>query len=101
MIDWTAVGAIWPIFAAGVAVVIGVVIWAIRGEGRSKANEALAREAKERADKVANDLVIFRERVAQDYATAAMVATFRGEILDAINRLGDRLDRVLEVKHGT
>jgi hypothetical protein len=101
MIDWTAVGAIWPIFAAGFATVIGVVIWAIRAEGRSTTNATTATEALRIAALTAAELASFRERVAQEYATMATVASFRAEILDAINRLGDRIDRVLEANRGS
>lgn len=94
--DWTAIGAVWPILVGGIGTVVGVVIWAIRAESRSKTNEMIAKEARDLARSNAEALGAFRERVAQEYVTVAALSAIRIEITDALTRLGDRFDRMIE-----
>ena len=94
--DWQILAAVWPIVAGGAAVVIGIIVWAIRGEARSRNNEMVAAEARRVAMANASDLADFRERVAQEYVTTQTMISIRVEITEALNRLGDRLDRLLE-----
>lgn len=71
-----------------IAVAGGIALWAVRvNRGESAAT---------RVERVERDLADFKERVARDYATAAMVAAVESRVVAAIDRLGDRLDRVLE-----
>lgn len=90
--SWDAVMAVVMAASAG----IGLVVWAVRAEGRSRSNEAAATEAKRIAITCMNDLASFREKVAQEYVTTTALAVIRVEITEALNRLGDRLDRLLE-----
>jgi cbb3-type cytochrome oxidase subunit 3 len=92
---WQILGALWPVVAFLLVVIGGAVAWAFRAEGRSKSNEVLAREAKETATKANDDLSLFRERVAQEYATQNMVGLVRADI----SQLSSRIDRVLEMGH--
>ena len=98
MIDWGVIGSLWPILAFGLTTTVGVVIWAIRAESRSKTNEMIAKEAKANAQKAMDDLSLFKERVAQEYVTATTLTAVREEIGGAINRLSDRIDRILEAR---
>lgn len=98
MIDWVVIGSLWPILAFGFTSGIAVVVWAIRVESRSKANEVIAKEAKTIGHKNADDLAAFKERVAQEYVTATTLVAVREEIGGAINRLSDRIDRILEAR---
>lgn len=91
---WQIVTSAWPLILG----FIGLVVWAIRAESRSQSNHIVAADAKTLAQKALDDLALFRERAAQDYVTANTIAGVRRETTDAINRLGDRLDRVLEMK---
>lgn len=100
MIDWTAVGAIWPMFLVIVTAIGAGFVWVLREEARSKANEVRSLKAEKKAEEVSLQLSTFRERVAQEYATIIAVTAIRAEVLDAINRLGDRFDRFFEAKHG-
>lgn len=73
----------------------GGITWVLRfGKVESAAEDAL--EAKKLAEQATKDLAEFKERVARDYATANMVAAVEGRVVAAIDRLGDRLDRLLE-----
>lgn len=98
MIDWVFLGSLWPIFAFGLTSGLAIVVWAIRAESRSKANEVTAKEAMVVAHKTTEDLSLFKERVAQEYATATTLLAVREEIGGAINRLSDRIDRILEAR---
>jgi len=79
----------WVLLATlAVMILGGAAVWASRvmsGAAALKKVEHLER-----------DLAEFKERVARDYATAAMVAAVERSVGDAINRLTDRLDRILE-----
>lgn len=97
-VDWAIIGSLWPILAFGLTSGIAVVVWAIRAESRSKANEVTAKEAKANAQKAMDDLSLFKERVAQEYVTATTLLAVREEIGGAINRLSDRIDRILEAR---
>lgn len=96
--DWAIIGALWPILAFGFTSGIAIVVWAIRAESRSKANEVMAKEAKANAQKANDDLSLFKERVAQEYVTATTLLAVREEIGGAINRLSERIDRILEAR---
>lgn len=76
----------------GVMVVGGVALWAIR----VSRGEAAAREvAKLNTDlsAVERDLANFKEHVAREYMTNNAMLQVEQRLTDAINRLGDRLDR--------
>lgn len=68
--------------------------------------ETLAKEAKDHAHETATTLAIqtaafslFREQVAKEYIHREVMREVETRLTDAINRLGDRLDKVL-VKMG-
>jgi hypothetical protein len=81
--------------ALTVTIIGGGTAWILRW-GKIEAAVEVAREAKVEADEVRKELVEFKERVARDYATAAMLSAFEGRITAAFERLGDRIDRLLE-----
>lgn len=91
----------WGLLVAIAALVLtaagGLAVWAIRF-GKAETSSETARMALERAESVERDLADFRERVARDYATAEMVAAVERNMTYAINRLTDRIDRVLEYR---
>jgi hypothetical protein len=63
----------------------GVVLWVMRMIGTE-------REARE---KLAKEFADYRERVAREFVTRETLERMEVRVLDSINRLGDRLDRVL------
>lgn len=96
-LTWVAIAGV----VSFVATLIGLITVLLKGAERfTKAEGALevAHAAEAKADKATADLATFKERVARDYATAAMVATMESKVVEAINRLGDRLDRVFEAR---
>ena len=92
--DWMIVSSLWPVLLF----LGGIIVWAIRAEARSKSNEGIATEAKAIAQRAIDDLTAFKERVAQEYVTATTLLAVREEIGGAINRLSDRIDRILEAR---
>ncbi|MCC6271778.1 MAG: hypothetical protein IT190_10910 [Microbacteriaceae bacterium] len=88
------ISSIWPLLVF----LGGIVVWAIRAEARSRSNEVVAAEAKAIAQKAIDDLTAFKERVAQEYVTATTLLAVREEIGGAINRLAERIDRILEAR---
>ena len=83
MLDWQAIGVLVTIIVTGV----GLVAWAVRGEGRSKANAVLAKEAKDRADAVHAQLSEFRELAAQRYVTFSVIKELEERIMKQFDRL--------------
>ena len=81
--------------ALAVTIVGGGSAWVIRF-GKIEAAADVARQALEKADKAEADLATFKERVAREYATATMVAAFESRMGAAFDRLGDRIDRLIE-----
>lgn len=76
----------------GVMVVGAIAFWAIRvSQGEAAAKEA----ARLRVDLgiVERDLAAFKEHVAREYMTNNAMLQVEQRLTDAINRLGDRLDR--------
>jgi hypothetical protein len=92
--DWMIVSSLWPVLLF----LGGIIVWAIRAEARSKSNEVIATEVKAIAQRAIDDLTAFKERVAQEYVTAATLLAVREEIGGAINRLAERIDRILEAR---
>jgi hypothetical protein len=65
-------------------------------EAVAEAALAAAEGAEIKADTADKELSEFKERVAREYATSAMVVAVEGRVVAAIDRLGDRIDRILE-----
>ncbi|MBN8943259.1 MAG: hypothetical protein J0H01_27390 [Rhizobiales bacterium] len=63
---------------------------------RSERAEQRADRAEAKAESVECDLAEYKLHAAQQFVTDAMLVKLEGREVDAINRLGDRLDRVLE-----
>lgn len=87
---------IWGLGAfllAAIGFVAGWVGRIIKGE--AAAENAKAATAK--AEKVEADLAAFKTEVARDYASAKMVEQVEGRVVSAIDRLGDRLDNIVEI----
>lgn len=90
------VGDVTGILALAVTILGGVAMWVLRW-GKIESAAEVARKAEAEVDKVRAELASFRESVARDYATAAMMAAVQTSVETALNRLSDRLDRVLEL----
>lgn len=92
--DW---GLIVAILALACTIIGGGTAWVLRF-GRIEAAAETAKLAQAKADEIERELASFKVEVAQNYATAAMVASVERSVGEAINRLTDRLDRILEMR---
>ncbi len=89
----------WPTIAAMVTVVsvIGGFIYRLSGQisetsARSKAAVEIAKTAAAKAEQNERALVEHRVSVAREYVTTTTLASLENKVVEAINRLGDRLD---------
>jgi hypothetical protein len=100
MIDW--VSFLGPITTIMVCAVGGLITFGTLKERSTRNAEAAAaagsraEAADIRAAQVGKDLADLREHIAREYASREMVRVFEERIIDAINRLADRLDDVFK-----
>jgi hypothetical protein len=84
--------------AAFILAALGALTAGVLRFGKVEAAIEEARDAKALAVSAKGELADFREKVARDYATADMVASVEGRVVAAIDRLGDRIDRILDAR---
>ena len=96
VVQWSALG-VFATFLMG----FGTILW--RGADRLNKAEARANEAaksaddlKVRVDAVHAELVEHRINDAKDYVSRATLEDMESKLVEAINRLGDRLDKVFQ-----
>jgi hypothetical protein len=65
--------------------IVGFIVFVVRTHNR-------AAEADAAASAVGANLSLFREQVAADYVDRDALREIKRELIDAINRLGDRMD---------
>lgn len=92
--DW---GLIVAVLALALTALGGLVTWVVRFTKAENSSET-ARNALTKAEALEKELAGFRVEVARNYATAAMVTAVAGQMEAAVNRLADRLDRILEAR---
>ena len=85
--------ALGGLILTGLGVYAGWVARIMKGESAADA----AKKAQETADKAVAALAEFKTEVARDYASAKMVEQVEGRVVSAIDRLGDRLDNIVEI----
>jgi hypothetical protein len=95
------------LFGAGVGVLIRNAVWHARNEAAAKAGKAIANEAKAAATEahrlaaaIERDLSQFREKVAQEYATIALLERFEERLVRSLDRIGERFDKFLSANSG-
>jgi flagellar basal body-associated protein FliL len=91
--NWIAVAAI--VVTIVLAIIGAVAIWAVR-VNKGVSAEKSAEKAHERIDELNSAFGEFRAHVAANYASNTMLDQMEKRVVDAINRLGDRLDRAFE-----
>lgn len=64
----------------------------LRGESAAKKVDSLEGEV----GRIKSDIADFKVHVAANYASNSTIEQMESRLIEAINRLGDRLDRVLE-----
>lgn len=99
-----AIASACVVFAA-LLVTLGGVVWRLAvglTAAKNKADAAMivANDATTLARQAERDLSTFREQVARTYVTSEGLTRLETALTGAINRLGDRLDRVLEGHNG-
>ena len=80
---------------------IGVVLGTVAvawGSNRAilKEHERRLNEKRQRVDTVSRELQEFKEKVARDYVSREAVMQLEERLVGAIERLGDRLDRLID-----
>jgi hypothetical protein len=100
VIEWPVVAGLVMLAGFLITVIVTVVKFTDRLTKAEGAVE-LSREAKAQADKAAADLAEFKEKVARDYVTGTAIERLEERLVDAINRLGDRLDRAFDGRPAT
>lgn len=90
-------GTIIALAALGVTVIGGAVAWIMRFGKLENAAE-VAKQALTKADMLSDDLAEFKEKVAREYVTGAAIERVETRLVNAIDRLGDRLDRAFEAR---
>ena len=100
MTDWPQAAAIFTVIVA-VLTVLG--FWARFSDKITKATIA-ADHAENKAKEVSESLrmhiaafALYREQVARDYISREMMQEFERRLTTAIDRLGERFDKFLEV----
>ena len=94
MSEWTWLIALGGLILTVLGVYAGWVGRIIKGEGASDT----AKEAKMEAAQTRADLAAFKAEAAGRFARIEMLEKSEHRVADAINRLADRLDRVLEIR---
>ncbi len=79
-----------PFIVAGIVIMNGWLVW--RATEGKKDRESIRVEQNE----IKHDLSTFKEKSAREHVTQDMLARVEGKIVSAIERIGDRLDRVMD-----
>ena len=84
----------------------GTMIWRLSSrlaEQKSKVDghEEWIGKVEKQGQQNAGDLSNFRETVARDYASRDAIKEMEGRLVQTIERLGDRLDRLFEARKPT
>jgi hypothetical protein len=105
-LEWTALGVLCSIIIAIGGVVVRLTDRINKSEAKADAALTLADSAKISVaanrleiDRMENSLVEHRVAVAKEYVSKDTLASLETRIVEAINRLGDRLDRMFTNQH--
>lgn len=100
--DWPLLSALAGI--AGFAVAFAT-FWLTFGarignaESRAKAADEKAKDAQDKVILLSTSFSLYREQVASNYIHREVMREVEDRLTQAIDRLGDRLDRFLEKRH--
>ena len=82
---WEALQGVIPVLV----LLIGGGIWAVRADGRSRANATWLRRLQDEVDGEQKRLSEFKERIAKDYVSIAMIQEIEARIMKQFDRLYD------------
>jgi hypothetical protein len=87
-----------PVVGPLVTMTAGVVLWVMKlvGTEREARERGIADECAKR-EKLAKEFSDYREKVAREFVTRDTLERMEERVLKSIDRIGDRLDRVLSV----
>lgn len=80
-----------------IALVGGVAVWAFR-VSKGESGAASAKEAHARLDKLASDFGDFKEHVAREYTSNAMIRQFEERMAQEFKNVRERLDQLFTPK---
>lgn len=85
--------------------IVAFVVFIVRTHSVAQSASEMADKAHKRADDAHiaisayhATLMLFKEHVASEYVDKSSLRDMEGRLVDAINRLGDRLDRMYKVE---
>jgi hypothetical protein len=100
-LEWTALGVLVAIISTIGGIVVRMTDRMNKAEAKADAAESQAELARLSVaanrleiDRMENSLVEHRVAVAKEYVSKDTLASLESRIVEAINRLGDRLDRM-------
>lgn len=83
--------------------IAATIIWAVRTANTANGADKIARDARKLAQEAHEKIAtlhgivgLHKEAVARDYVDREAVREMKEDLMDAINRLSDRLDQVLD-----
>ena len=88
-------GDVTGVVALVVTILGGGTAWVLRW-GKIEAAAEIAKEARTEAERCRTELAEFKERAAREFATVTMFVQFEQRVVNAIDRLGDRIDRTID-----
>jgi hypothetical protein len=94
------------ILATGLVTMVGMLIrnavQHAKNEASAKAGQAIANEAKlaatdalRLAAELEREFAVYREKVAQEYATVQLIDRLEGRLVSALDRMGARFDQFM------
>lgn len=94
LLEWSAVGGIAVAILAIVTVLARLMDRLNKAESKATAAAISAADVKTEVGRVESELVQHRVDVARSYVSKETLASLETRIVEAINRLGDRLDKL-------
>jgi hypothetical protein len=97
-LEWTALGVTVTILSTIIGLVVRLMDRINQGESKADAAGKQASTALSRVIDAEKGLVDIRVEVAKEYVSKDTLASLENRIVQAINNLGDRLDKLLQTR---
>ncbi|MBO6755487.1 MAG: hypothetical protein JJ902_04120 [Roseibium sp.] len=96
-LPWQIITAVGTIFTM-LVVIVGAAVGYGRLRSSHETTKKTAESAKDKVDRLENDLSTFREKAAREFASVSTLEKVEERVIGAIDRLADRLDRLFEIR---
>lgn len=99
MMEWAAISAVAAIAGFGLAFATFWLTFGARiatAEAKASSAELEAKEASDRTTLLGTSFGLYREQIAREYIHREAMREVEDRLTQAIERLGDRLDRFIE-----